>query len=158
MPSQPSSVIEIPDDTPIIEWIEDKWIGKGKIYSASDVPLFIQTACSRVLAIPSTYATYLLSQHLSVTDLLKAELPVQLSALISIMAINAFSTEQPNQNVTCLKTRPVPPKEWLDQLEKEFGPAWFKGARLIVDPCYKSSCLPLWVLTFWREMKKVIEK
>jgi len=118
MPSQPSSVIEILDDTPIIEWIEDKWIGKGKIYLASDVPLFIQTARSRVLAIASTYATYLPSQHLSVTDLLKAELPVQSSALTSITAVNAFSTEEPNKDVTCLKTRPVPPKEWLDQLEK----------------------------------------
>ena len=74
MPSQPSSVIEILDNTPIIEWIEDEWIGKGKIYPASDVPLFIQTTCSRVLAIPSTYATYPPSWHLSVTDLLKVEL------------------------------------------------------------------------------------
>ena len=158
MPSQPPSVIEIPDDTPIIEWIEDEWIGKGKIYPASDVPLFIQAARSRVLAIPSTYTAYLPSRHLSITDLLNAELPAQSSALISITAANAFSTEEPNEDITCLKTRPVPPKEWLDQLEKEFGPAWFKGARSIVDPRYKSSHLPLWVLTFWRETKGVIEK
>jgi hypothetical protein len=128
MPSQPSSVIEILDDTRLIEWIEDEWIGKGKIYPASDVPLFIQTARSRVLVIPSTYTTYLPSQHPSITDLLEAELHVQSSALISITAVNAFSTEEPNEDITCPKTHPVPPKEWLDQLEKKFEPAWFKGA------------------------------
>ena len=47
MPSQPSSVIEIPDDTPITEWVESEWIGKGKKYPASNVPLVIQMACSK---------------------------------------------------------------------------------------------------------------
>lgn len=158
MPTEPPSVIEIPDDTPITEWIEDEWIGKGKIYPASDVPLVIQMARSRVLAIPLTYTMYLPSRQLSITDFLKAELPVQSSALISIAAINVFSTEEPNEDITCLKTRPIPPKEWLDKLEKAFGQAWFNGAWSIVDPRYKSSHLPLWVLTYWREMKSVIEK
>ena len=158
MPSQPSSVIEIPDDTPITEWVESEWIGKGKKYPASDVPLVIQMARSKVLAIPLTYTAYIPSRHLSISDLLNAELPVQSAALISIAAVNVFSTEKPNEDITCLKTRPIPPKEWLDKLEKAFGQAWFDGAQSIVDPRYKFSRLPLWVLAFWREMKEVIEK
>ena len=57
---------------------------------------------------------------MSVTDLLKAELPVQSSALIMHTAAGAFSKEEPNEDMACLETHLIPPKAWLEQLEKNF--------------------------------------
>ena len=60
--------------------------------------------------------------------------------------------------MTCLKTRPIPPKEWLEELDKDFGQAWFNGAQSIEDKWFKNSQLPLWTLSYWKEMRIVIEK
>jgi hypothetical protein len=75
-----------------------------------------------------------------------------------LSAAGAFSKEEPNEDMACLKTRPIPPKAWLEQLEKDFGQAWFNGTRSIEDKRYKNSRLPLFTLTYWKEMKIVIEK
>jgi hypothetical protein len=108
--------------------------------------------------VPHIYSSYILSQNMSIPDLLKAELSAQSSALIVHTAAGAFSKEEPNKDVTCLKTRPIPPKDWLTKLEKEFGQAWFDGARSITDEWYKFSRLPLCVLSSWKEMRIVVEK
>ena len=53
---------------------------------------------------------------------------------------------------------PIPPKEWLEELDKDFGQAWFNGAQSIEDKWFKNSQLPLWTLSYWKEMRIVIEK
>jgi hypothetical protein len=73
-------------------------------------------------------------------------------------AAGAFSKEEPNEDMTCLKTRPIPPKAWLEQLDKDFGQAWLNGAQSIEDKRYKNSRLQLCALTYWKEMRIVIEK
>lgn len=141
------------------EWDETKWISVGKKYPASgEVPAIIEAARSKILALPSVYSLYIPSPKLSITDLLKAKLPVQSSALITHAASQAFSKDEPNEDMTCLKTRPIPPKAWLEQLEKDFGQAWFNGTQTIEDKRYKNSRLQLFVLTYWKEMRIVIEK
>ena len=71
-------------------------------------------------------------------------------------AAGAFSKEEPNEDMACLKleTRPIPQKAWLEQLEKDFGQAWFNGTRSIEDKRYKKSRLQFFALNYWREMRK----
>ena len=114
--------LDTPDDHPLQEWVKNEWIGTGKTYPISgEVPAFIEAARSRALAVPSVLSSYIPSQKMSITDLLKAELPVQSSELIMHSAARAFSKEEPNKDLTCLKTRPIPPKDWLKKLDKDFG-------------------------------------
>ena len=159
MSTQNPILVDSPDDPLHQEWNEREWIGVGKKYPVSgEVPAFIKAARSKVLAVPPIYSSYIPSPRMSITDLLKAKLPVQSSALIMHSAAGAFSKEEPNEDMTCLKTRPIPPKDWLEQLDKEFGQGWFNGARSIKDKRYKSSLVQLCALTYWKEMRIVIEK
>ena len=151
--------VDAPDDPTLQEWVEREWIGIGKKYPVfGEVPAFIQAARSRTLAMPPACSAYIPSQQMSITDLLKATLPVQSSALIMHSAAGAFSKEEPNEDLTCLETRPIPPKDWLSELERDFGQAWFDGARSINDKRFKDSRLPLCALSYWKEMGIVIKK
>ena len=54
-----------------------KWIGVGKKNPLSgEVPSFIEEARSKVLAIPPIYSPHIPSPKMSITDLLKAKLPI----------------------------------------------------------------------------------
>src|ERR1700720_3057753 len=153
MTTQNPILIDIPDDPPHQEWNEREWIGVGKKYPVSgEVPAFIEAARSKVLAVPSIYSLYIPKPKMSITDLLKAKLPIQSSALIMHSAVGAFSKEEPNEDMACLKTHPIPPKAWLEQLDKDFGQAWFNGARSIEDKRYKNLRLQVCALTYWKEM------
>jgi hypothetical protein len=90
-------------------------------------------AHSQVLVIPSEYSSLIPDKQLSITNLIKTTLPAQSSALITHAACDAFSNKEPNKDLTCLMTRHVPPMDWLNKLEKDFGQAWFNGARSIQD-------------------------
>jgi hypothetical protein len=46
----------------------------------------------------------------------------------------------------------------LKELEKDFGQAWFDGARSIKDKRFKDSRLALCALSYWKEMRVIIEK
>jgi hypothetical protein len=108
-------ILDIPDDPP-----HQEWIGVGKKYPVSgEVPAFIEAARSKVLAVPSIYSLYIPKPKMSITDLLKAKLPIQSSALIMHSAAGVFSKEEPNKDMACLKTRPIPPKAWLEQLDNK---------------------------------------
>jgi len=126
---QSSDTVTIPD-SPLGFWDEQLWIGKNKKYPASETPGYILAARSEVLAIPAAYAAFIPDARLSISDLLKANLAV----------------------------RHIPPRTWLQQLEVAFGQAWFDGARSIQDERFKSSRLPLWVVSFWKGMADALEK
>jgi hypothetical protein len=83
MTTQNSINLDTLDDPPLQEWDEREWIGTGKKYPISgEVPAFIEAARSRALAVPSAFSSSIPSPKISITDLLKAKLPVQSSALI----------------------------------------------------------------------------
>ena len=52
----------------------------------------------------------------------------------------------PVTDTECLRTQPVPQEKVLDQLLKDFGQAWFDGAKSVVDPRFNDGHdrLPLW--------------
>ena len=151
--------IDAPDNSPLQEWVETEWINNGKKYPISgEVPTFIQEAHSKTLAMPPICSAYIPSQHMSIADLLKATLPAQSSAIITHSAARAFNKEEPNEELACLKTRPIPPKYWLEEIDKEFGQAWFDGARSLEDKQFKGSRVALCAQSYWKEMRIVIEK
>ena len=106
---------------------------------SGEVLAFIEAARSKVLAVAPIYSSYIPQQKMSKTDLLKAQLPAQSSALIMHTAAGVFSKEEPNKDMTCLKMCPIPPKEWLEELDKDFGQAWFNGAWSTEDKWFKNS-------------------
>ena len=112
--------IEISDDESDLnqEWDEKLWIGVGKTYPVSgEVTTFIEAARTKVLALPPPiYSSYIPNLKVSIIDLLKTKLPVQSSALIMYSAAGAFSKGEPNEDMACLKMRPIPQKAWLEQL------------------------------------------
>jgi hypothetical protein len=154
---QSSDTVTIPD-SPLGFWDEQLWIGKNKRYPASETPDYILAARSEVMAIPAAYAVFIPDARLSISDLLRANLPVQSSALITTAARRAFCKDEPNEDLACLAVRHIPPRTWLQQLEAAFGQAWFDGARSIRDERFKSSRLPLWVVSFWKGMADALEK
>jgi len=139
-------------------WDERAWIRAGKTYPSSDTPAFILTERSKVLQIPSAYISNIPDKRLSIIDLLKCPLLPQASVLISQKGSSSYSDEIPNENLACLLMQPIPPKSWLQALEAAFGQAWFDGRRSIVDSRFKHSRLPLWVLSYWKEMSRVLEQ
>ena len=64
----------------------------------------------------------------------------------------------PEKAYTLVMRRTVPSLATLDQLEGAFGQQWFNGAKSICDPRYNRGAepLPLWTLTLWRVLHKLI--
>jgi len=154
-----SSLIDLSTDDPLPTiWDEHTWIGAGKTYPSSNTPAFILAERSKVIQIPSAYISNIPNKQLSIIDLLKYPLLSQASVLILQKGSSSYSNEMPNENLECLLTRPIPPKAWLQALEAALGQAWFDGKRSIIDPRFKQSRLPLWVLSYWKEMSEVLEQ
>ncbi|KAH7906400.1 hypothetical protein BJ138DRAFT_1016289 [Hygrophoropsis aurantiaca] len=153
-----TSAIEIVDDTTSI-FDSKEWIGCGKTYPASNTPSYILTARAALLAIPPSFLPYLPNENLSVLALLQAPLPLQPSVLVQEHAEKCFSMLEPNEDVTCLLTRKIPPGDWIHKLDKALGQAWFDGKISLVDFRYgKESRLPLWTIAYWKEMSIILKK
>lgn len=137
-------------------WDENTWIRTGKAYPSSDTPLFIRDARLKVLAIPAECAAYFPAQTLSINDFLKMDLPSRTTTLILHKAEKSFSKELPNTSLAHIAALSIPPKEYIQSLEKAFGQAWFDGEKSIIDFRHKQSWLPLWTITYWKEMSLVL--
>lgn len=75
----------------------EDWIGKNKDYSV--VPYFVHDACTKAFTIPVAQAKKLFpAPDISVTDLLKKELPPRSSAFVSSKPETWFSKETPHTN------------------------------------------------------------
>lgn len=64
---------------------------------------------------------------------------------------------EPNTDLRCLATRPIPSVDWLAKLDAAFGQAWFDGRRSIIDSWCKDSHLPLWAIQFWKDMVEAVK-
>ncbi|KAK6984674.1 hypothetical protein R3P38DRAFT_2806295 [Favolaschia claudopus] len=91
------------------------------------------------------------------------EASVPLPKLSSGLAFNKtstwFSKDAPTTPLHCLLDRPVPPLQFLDDLSKAVGQAWFDGCISIFDPRYNDGRdrLPLPALTLWKELGRVVK-
>ena len=136
-------------------FFEKDWIGRGKIYDQTKLPAFVTIAKSKVLEIPQSLAIPFPKATLSVEDFLTYDLPRVSAELISIKTDLWFSIDPPKTLVdNAILSRWIPSLEFLSQLEKSFGQAWFNGAKSVVDPRFNEGRdrLPLWIITYWREI------
>lgn len=138
------------------KWDPRKWIGIGKSYPKTDIPPEVSAAREQALAVPEEYRSHYPNRAMTIPELLNAELPVQIPVLVTAPAWECFRIEEPNEDLTVLKTRPIPPQQWLHDAVAAFGQAWFDGARSIVDWRFKQSRLPFWVLTYWQALQEPI--
>ncbi|KAF6745911.1 hypothetical protein DFP72DRAFT_1153403 [Ephemerocybe angulata] len=73
---------------------------------------------------------------------------------------NWFTTDQAKTDLRILLNRPVPSSQTLKDLESELQSAWHDGCRSVSDPRYNDGRdrLPLYAITYWREVTKSIEQ
>ncbi len=124
-----------------------------------DPPPVVGAARRQILAIPPHERLFLPSEDLSITALLQLELPSQPLVLAYEKAQTAFTHLPPTEslNAVSMKSRPIPPSDYIKTLWSAFGQAWFDGAQSVVDFRYKQSRLPLYVITYWDEMSRALQ-
>ncbi|KAH9896486.1 hypothetical protein C8Q73DRAFT_788843 [Cubamyces lactineus] len=154
------TIILLDDIDLLAQWKESEWIRQKKTYPAAQTPSVVLAARRQVLAIPPDQKGMLPDPKTSVASFLQADLPSQPPRLVFEKAEKAFHHDPPTEDLQGMnfRMRPIPPKPFIEKLEQSFGQAWFDGASSVVDSRYKQSRLPLYVLTYWREMSRVLEK
>jgi hypothetical protein len=141
-------------------FVESEWIGIGKQYPTTNTPYEVEWAREKLLKIPDAEVAHLPSPNLPVTQFLQVNLPPQSSEIITVKAQAWFSHEKPTTDIAILMSRPVPPQNFLLNLEGTIGQAWFDGTKSIIDTRFNNGMdrLPFWVITFWKTMAKMVEK
>jgi hypothetical protein len=109
------------------------WIGTGKIFSVSEIPLHVLQEKYNQLEIPDNHLVHFPAVDLPVTQFTSLLLPTQSTEIITTVAKIWFSKDEPCTDVTCLLARPIPPKDFLAALGKSFGQSWLDGSRSISD-------------------------
>ncbi|KIJ59916.1 hypothetical protein HYDPIDRAFT_32656 [Hydnomerulius pinastri MD-312] len=149
---------DIIDLTTSKPFISAEWIGKGKKYDTNILPSFVVDARFATTALPAAQQSWIPSPSLSVSQILTLSLPAPSSTIVTVTAKRWFSEDRPDEDFTYLSSRPIPPNDVIKELEGAFGQAWLNGAQSMIDPRFNDGRdrLPLWVLTFWKEMNTVI--
>ncbi|KAJ7211943.1 hypothetical protein C8J57DRAFT_1256490 [Mycena rebaudengoi] len=73
--------------------------------------------------------------NVPIAEFLGIWLPKKSSALIFSKTKAWFSTDAPTTSIDCLLSRPILPREFLDDLQKDAGQAWFDGSKSIIFHC-----------------------
>jgi hypothetical protein len=137
---------------------KEEWMGKIYPTSKADEPLELSDFRNAALEIPVVHRKALLPDPtLSVDAFVKLHLPPIQAALISFGAKSWFSTRKPTEDVSCLKTRKLPSREFIADAEAHLGQALLDGAESIQDPAYKGEGLPVWAIAYWKEMLAATE-
>ena len=86
------------------------WIGTGKIFSASQIPLHVLHEKYNRLKIPDVHLVHFPAVDLPVTQFTALLLLVQSTEIITTAAKTWFSKDEPCTDVTCLLAQPIPPR------------------------------------------------
>ncbi|KAJ3770857.1 hypothetical protein FB446DRAFT_646265 [Lentinula raphanica] len=154
-----STVVDIEEEenTP---FNADAWIGKGKKFTPN-CPLNVVNAHRALLALPQCALEHLPSLELPIVDFVQLNLPIQSQYFDTHPIESWFRVEvaslPDDAALELVIQRPIPPKDVLDSLQALCGQKWLDGAKSIVDPRFRFvvDSLPLWVLTFWRQLSKL---
>jgi len=130
-----------------------EWIGKGHRYDLKKLPQSVVFAHSAALEIPQGHIHHIPSRDISVHDFLQLSLPAPSSTIVSVKVNCWFSHDPPDNDLSYLKTRPIPSECVLAEINSAISQAWLDGAQSLVDPHYNDGRdhLPLWALTWWRK-------
>ncbi|KAJ7258598.1 hypothetical protein C8J57DRAFT_1644546, partial [Mycena rebaudengoi] len=148
------------DDCPPFK--REDWIGRGIKYSADSLPFEVIAAKNAVLQLPTLATDLIPPIDTPIAKFTEMKLPTESSALALGETHLWFSKELPTTNPSVLKdfTRNIPPAAVLSLLKRKLPQAWMDGIQSIVDPRFNDGAdrLPLWTLTFWEEMAKVVKQ
>jgi hypothetical protein len=154
------SMAEVIDvEAPIPVFNAKFWIGSRKKYpEISEIPPEVSAACKSILSVPQHVKQDLPKPQLSVIQFIRQDLPPQSTAIDTKKISQWFSKLAPSHNVASLMTRPIPPPNVLNDLDKAFGQQWFDGAQSICDPRYNNGTeyVPLWILTLWKDLSRMV--
>ena len=128
----------------------------------STVDALLQGAFDDEIQPPKAILDLIPSPTITVSSVLQNDLP----AILRSSAVNLQSAESCTTNhMLCwtieeLFKAPIPPREWLGDLEIIVKKKWFARARVtsIHHPTISSLCLPLWVGNFWYSLTDVTEQ
>ena len=117
------------------------------------------------MAIPSDVRDILPQQDEPILAFIQRTPPMQ-SAGFNTFPMHAwFSCKEPStvshkETLENVMRRTIPSRDFIIELEREFGQQWLDGKRSIVDPRYNQGHdgYPFWVLTVWREILSLINK
>jgi hypothetical protein len=151
----PNNVLDLELDAAMV-FCQDEWIGQGKKYT--DVPPYVSRALIEAQRLPETARSKFPHMDMSVMEFLDVKLSTVSTELVTTDIGEWFGNFSPQSNVTALFTRAIPPQHLVLKLEEEIGQAWFDGAESIVDRRFssKGESSPLWTLTYWREMSRIV--
>ncbi|KAJ6618077.1 hypothetical protein B0H10DRAFT_2379381 [Mycena sp. CBHHK59/15] len=154
----PPEVFEI-HDPPLRPFDPALWIGKNKKFPAEDAHPEVHAAFAEVLKMPESHASLVPGPNLPITAFLELALPQKSSAMVFSTPESWFSKDAPTAEVDCLRSRSIPPRQFLDDLTKKAGQAWLDGRTSIVDHRYNDGHdrLPFWSLTLWKEWLRVVD-
>ncbi|KAI0309271.1 hypothetical protein OF83DRAFT_1179825 [Amylostereum chailletii] len=152
-------ITSVEDDADLPAFDEHQWIATGRKYPDTDIPPEFAQHVQTLLAIPSEIETDILpSPELPVLEFLAYPLPERSTALMSqIGAESAFSKEPPDRAYTHLDKRDIPPRWFVEDAHRIVGQQILDGMSSVRDPQYKNGRHPLWVVTYWMRMHKVLE-
>lgn len=139
-----------------LESLRGLWL--GKTYPVHDVPFELKRIRQLALEIPlSMRAALLPSLELDVTSFLARSWPKSTSFLISFKPAKCYCKTSPIESGTCLRTRDLPSKDFVNGALACLGQALLDGASSFIDPSYKGGTLPLWCIQYWEEAHKVAD-
>ncbi|KAJ6578795.1 hypothetical protein DFH09DRAFT_1361160 [Mycena vulgaris] len=154
--------VEIPSDGEenlilSTQWDPDEWILAGRKYH--DVPAFVDIARSNLLKIPDHFAQKLPSKSMSISGLLRYDLPPRSDGVDSMdIDSNLFTTQNPTTDIEdTLPFLALPTRTLLNQLVSMSGQAWFDGHKSIRTWLNPEIAFPFWALTYWGEMLNACE-
>ena len=106
--------------------------------------------CERLRAIPTHSPIKCdLSVHLPIQKFLSSTFPSHDHSLVTEAASHCFSDNLPNEILTSLAERDIPPQKFIQDAKSHFGQAVLDCRRSIRDPLHEKSFLPFWVITLW---------
>ncbi|KAJ7677295.1 hypothetical protein B0H14DRAFT_3684172 [Mycena olivaceomarginata] len=145
--------MEIPSDTEetllSTGWDPQEWILNGKRYH--DVPPVVEFARRDVLQILGSFAQNRPSKTMSITQLLRTDLPPMSSGVDGMdIDFDFFDYTEPAKDIEdILFFLALPTRAMLATMNQEFGQAWFDGKKLIRTWINPDVAYPFWVLTYW---------
>ncbi|KAH6870856.1 hypothetical protein BKA70DRAFT_1578587 [Coprinopsis sp. MPI-PUGE-AT-0042] len=155
-------VIEIDDDS-IAKFNRTSWIGVGKAFPRTNVPVDLRAALNHEFSIPQQYQPWLLSPLTSIACLLQTPLP-DFDQRLNLTRTSAWfskvkaATDPDALNV--VRNRPLPNGGTLRRLREASPQMWLDGCVSISDPRYNQGKdhIPLWFLTHWEQMTELKEQ
>ena len=129
---------------PPIEVDIDETLGVGQLSN---------TTFAQATRIPAEIGETMISKTASIPYLLEQSFQLYIKTPLNILRLTAdcLDTLEPSWSTHALETLPIPPKQWLADLEIELRQVWAAGDHVesIIYPECVTIRFPLWIVNYW---------